>query len=240
MRWVEKAVLDQAVGKKLTAGHLTHCVCSWIYRRQRAWRESTTTNDYKLQGDRQTDRQCCDHSWERLRQDTVDYFLCFEFFLCVSMRRCIFIFSKHKGAVLSLTQPEKNRRQVDCTTKPARTRQMAMILVCSWHVNIKKEAHASFIRQYKSNIKDVALFLSVITTCRFGLNHKELPLMLEGKRGLWFLTKGRQNEDQIVRLFAKLAISVVKISALHNGKQLFVDISATASNWWIGCLSYGW
>lgn len=40
----------------------------------------------------------------------------------------------------------------------------------------KKEAHASFIRQYKSNIKVVALFLSVITTCRFGLNHKELPL----------------------------------------------------------------
>lgn len=52
---------------------------------------------------------------------------------------------------------------------------MAMILGCSWHLDNKKEAHASFIRQCKSNMKDVALFLSVITT-RFGFKHEELPV----------------------------------------------------------------
>lgn len=152
----------------------------------------------------------------------------------VSTHRCIVSL----GVIILRTQggslnPNTTREEQETVPQnPARIQQMAMIFACSRHVNIKKEAHASFIRQYKSNIKDVALSLSVITACRFGLNHKELPVMSEGKRGLWFLTKGRQNEDQIVGLFAKLAIFVYR-------KHLFIDISATASNWWICCLIHG-
>lgn len=209
---------------ELTAAHLTHYTCSWIYRRRGARRESTVTNEYKLQ----VNRQCCDNSWEWVSHDRLNadyltdylgwlnkcaWWLCF-----VSMHGCIYfcliIIQAQGGSLIRNTTRAEQKTSVLHRRKPAEYKRiqrlhMATILGCSWHLDNKKEAHASFIRQCKSNMKDVALFLSVITT-RFGLNHeksclcdvdgvwgKVRPVVSHHKRTKTKLREASQNEDQI-------------------------------------------
>lgn len=146
----------------------------------------------------------------------------------VSMHRCLSVSgfnddpkTKHKGAVLSTTQPEQKRRQVYCipenqNTASIQQMHMAMILECSWYLTIKKKKkHMHLLldstratsRMWLSfclwpPLVGLASTTKVFTQAFF---YEAASVMLEGcerKCGLWFLPT-REQGNLIIRSLAK-------------------------------------